>query len=427
MISVASLLNPSPPPDVRVNHQLPTPCSSRYTTEVPSPAPQPKKLKMSKDAAVFAKGKIKGKVRYPPHEKYGEDVKKKLREYQIYPMVGIADFCRHIPYNSEKKSFLEKTGRESFEVFQYVFKAPGDDRVYTVMWDYNIGLTTPAKMLNSNPGLRDICHSITGGALAAQGYWMPFEAAKAVAATFCYNIRYALVPLFGEDFLSLCVRPDSSRFGRMVIDKDIVRGCTEAAGELRLLSEATNSSREASVAPTAKPATPRTSWISKNLRPKMPKIDRTEVESGYGTDTDASERYYGSPVTPAGPGGKDGSWAMPHPDSPRFLGRAALMEPPWQSQPPKLIMPWQPVERAAPVTEAREVLGRSKRSLSQIDEDYDVDDDQDGPLSTDTTPAPQKTVHHRTDEERAAYLIMELHIEDSALRDHRNKRRRFSL
>ena len=29
--------------------------------------------------------------------------------------------------------------------------------------------TTPAKMLNRNPGLRDICHSITGGALVAQG------------------------------------------------------------------------------------------------------------------------------------------------------------------------------------------------------------------------------------------------------------------
>ena len=29
--------------------------------------------------------------------------------------------------------------------------------------------TVPAKMLNNNPGLREICHSITGGALAAQG------------------------------------------------------------------------------------------------------------------------------------------------------------------------------------------------------------------------------------------------------------------
>ena len=29
--------------------------------------------------------------------------------------------------------------------------------------------TTPGKMLAQNNGLRDICHSITGGALAAQG------------------------------------------------------------------------------------------------------------------------------------------------------------------------------------------------------------------------------------------------------------------
>lgn len=29
-------------------------------------------------------------------------------------------------------------------------------------------------MLNRNPGLRDICHSITGGALVAQGNTDPF-------------------------------------------------------------------------------------------------------------------------------------------------------------------------------------------------------------------------------------------------------------
>lgn len=86
-------------------------------------------------------------------------------------------------------------------VFQYTFKVPGDDKEYAVMWDYNIGLvritpffkcckyskvsipflpiafkpliakyqTTPAKMLHMNPGLKEITHSITGGALAAQG------------------------------------------------------------------------------------------------------------------------------------------------------------------------------------------------------------------------------------------------------------------
>ena len=104
-------------------------------------------------------------------------------------------------------------------VFQYVFKVEGVE--YVVMWDYNVGLvrmtpffkcckypkvsidtfvlywpardvergrpggrqgkeradlllisssqTTPAKMLNANPGLKEITHSITGGAIMAQG------------------------------------------------------------------------------------------------------------------------------------------------------------------------------------------------------------------------------------------------------------------
>lgn len=109
-------------------------------------------------------------------------------------------------------------------------------------------------MLNANPGLRDICHSITGGALAAQGtvsvfsfkmqvytkiyiltkslgYWMPYEAAKAVAATFCWKIRYALTPIFGVDFISLCIHPDDPHYGRMIIDPSIVRKATENAKE----------------------------------------------------------------------------------------------------------------------------------------------------------------------------------------------------
>lgn len=28
----------------------------------------------------------------------------------------------------------------SIAVFQYIFKVPGDEKDYTVMWDYNIGL-----------------------------------------------------------------------------------------------------------------------------------------------------------------------------------------------------------------------------------------------------------------------------------------------
>ena len=113
---------------------------------------------MTKDGAVFAKGKIKGDVNFPPFERLDAETIREVEKFQVYPLGKIQDYSRHIPYNSEKKSFLEKTGRESFEgkisdpsrsltlakppivVFQYTFRVPGDDKDYIVMWDYNIGL-----------------------------------------------------------------------------------------------------------------------------------------------------------------------------------------------------------------------------------------------------------------------------------------------
>ncbi|KAL4998463.1 hypothetical protein BDV10DRAFT_185283 [Aspergillus recurvatus] len=205
---------------------------------------------MAKDAPIFQRGKPRGEVRYPPCEDRDGKYSRQHHDFHIHPRGNIADYPRHIPYNSDKKSFQERTGRESFEVFQYTFQLPGEEKQWTVMWDYNIGLvrtthlfkcndyskTTPAKMLNQNPGLRDICHSITGGALAAQGYWMPYEAARAVAATFCWKIRFALTPLFGDDFPDLCTHPDDrARFGRMVIDPCIVQNATEKANFYRML------------------------------------------------------------------------------------------------------------------------------------------------------------------------------------------------
>lgn len=73
------------------------------------------KQKMSKDGAVFSKGKVKGEVNFPPFESLGGEALKEAQKYKVYPLGKIQSFCRHIPYNSEKKSFLEKTGRESFE------------------------------------------------------------------------------------------------------------------------------------------------------------------------------------------------------------------------------------------------------------------------------------------------------------------------
>jgi hypothetical protein len=99
-----------------------SPCKPEYTISssyTNSPfliaAPFVKKPKMAKDGAVFAKNKIKGVVNFPPHEKLGADSMKKMKPFKIYPSQKIMDYPRHIPYNSEKKSFLDKTGRESFE------------------------------------------------------------------------------------------------------------------------------------------------------------------------------------------------------------------------------------------------------------------------------------------------------------------------
>lgn len=64
---------------------------------------------------------------------------------------------------------------------------------------------------------------------------MPYEAAKAVAATFCWDIRYALTPLFGTDFPSLCIPPHSRQFGKMTIDPEIIREATGLSSKYRQL------------------------------------------------------------------------------------------------------------------------------------------------------------------------------------------------
>ena len=115
MVSVASLLNPVPSV-IDGQHSLPSPCSTSFRSEDRSEfLPPYKKQKMSKDAAVFARGKVKGEVRYPPCEIQDEKTAAEHSRFHIYPMGTIAEYRRTIPYKSEKKSFHEKTGRGSFE------------------------------------------------------------------------------------------------------------------------------------------------------------------------------------------------------------------------------------------------------------------------------------------------------------------------
>ncbi|KFY99681.1 hypothetical protein V498_00583 [Pseudogymnoascus sp. VKM F-4517 (FW-2822)] len=276
MLSLSSLLNPISTSESRWI-SLPPSSPSYYSHLSPNESPRPStqhssaKSKMSKDGAVFFKGKVMGSVTFPPFENLGPESIREVQKYKVFPLGEIVKYPRHIPYNSEKKSFLEKTGRHSFEVFQYTFRLPGEEKEHTVMWDYNIGLvritpffkccnyskTIPAKMLNMNPGLKEITHSITGGALAAQGYWMPYPCAMALCATFCANIAGALIPIFGPNFPSQCTPNESPLCGRMVIDPSvIIRGTKEAIAfrSAAILGPTSNPSSSASQNPTPSPS-----------------------------------------------------------------------------------------------------------------------------------------------------------------------------
>lgn len=77
--------------------------------------PPMKRTKMSKDCALFVKGKPKGDVNFPPFDRLDEEGLRDMERFKISPLGAIWNYARHIPYNSEKKIFMDKTGRESFE------------------------------------------------------------------------------------------------------------------------------------------------------------------------------------------------------------------------------------------------------------------------------------------------------------------------
>ncbi|KAJ3489951.1 hypothetical protein NLG97_g5888 [Lecanicillium saksenae] len=126
----------------------------------------------------------RGPVNYMPFEEgLSPELIRRISLFKVRPFGQIRQSCEHIPYNSSKKDFFEKTGRESIDVLKYEFRSRGDNPGdFTVMWDYDVGLvritpffkclgyakTKPSQMLDKNPGLRDITPSITGGAVSAQ-------------------------------------------------------------------------------------------------------------------------------------------------------------------------------------------------------------------------------------------------------------------
>ena len=73
------------------------------------------KQKAAMESSGLVKSKAKGVVNFPPFEDLDEVSLREVQKFKVYPFGSIQECCKHIPYNSGKKDFFEKTGRESFE------------------------------------------------------------------------------------------------------------------------------------------------------------------------------------------------------------------------------------------------------------------------------------------------------------------------
>lgn len=131
---------------------------------------------------------------------------------------------------------------------------------------------------------------------------MPYQAAKAVAATFCYDIRWALTPVFGNDFPSQCIHPEDPSFAKFVIDPDIVKYCTMETNRFRKEGSSYCIATQKSSSPIATP----------KLKFETPLWRPVDIESGYWTGTDRSDKAIYSPSP-------TGSSAMSSPVSPHYL------------------------------------------------------------------------------------------------------------
>lgn len=172
MAKIETLLNPLP--DLQqFPYSLPSPRLASAIDSKFHRAPSQKKHRGNKDALPYKKASTRGEVRYPPCEERDEELTKIHRDFQMFPMGEIKKYAAHVPYNSDKKTFQQGTGRDFLEgmcrccllgvmvllmmiVFHYHFQIPGSDQEWHMMWDYNIGLVRTTHLFKSN-GYSKVC------------------------------------------------------------------------------------------------------------------------------------------------------------------------------------------------------------------------------------------------------------------------------
>lgn len=110
--------------DERDYSSLSSPTSAAFPSPT-TPAVLLRRQRVPKDAPIFLEGnKVVGMVNFSPHET-GQDrnLIAQHRRFQVFPLGEIyKKGIRHIPYNSDKKDFMEKTGRDAFESKAFIIK-----------------------------------------------------------------------------------------------------------------------------------------------------------------------------------------------------------------------------------------------------------------------------------------------------------------
>ncbi len=126
---------------------------------------------------------------------------------------------------SKKKYSTNVDERNYLTVFEYKL----NDNNW-IIWDYSTGYvfftglwkscgnnkTDIVKLVENFPNLSNAVKRVRGGFLKIQGTWLPFDIVKNLAKNFCFNIRYCLIPIFGEDFPNQCLKPSDLNFGKLI-------------------------------------------------------------------------------------------------------------------------------------------------------------------------------------------------------------------
>lgn len=115
MLPLHSLLNPASPGHPVASFRKPDPTLVASPSASTADASPVAKAKSSGNVSNMAKPKLQGPVNFAPFEDVDQVSYRELCRFRVSPFGQIRQSCEHIPYNSSKKDFFEKTGRESIE------------------------------------------------------------------------------------------------------------------------------------------------------------------------------------------------------------------------------------------------------------------------------------------------------------------------